>query len=70
MDQKTWLWRKKSTEKMIVATDRVNFSPGGNEEEVKFEQFLGIQCIFHSFYLLVSLFYVAIHLIRNFDAKY
>ncbi|KAG8642644.1 hypothetical protein MANES_12G106300v8 [Manihot esculenta] len=35
MDQKTWLWRKKSTEKMIVATDRVNFSPGGNEEEIQ-----------------------------------
>ncbi|KAF2283747.1 hypothetical protein GH714_014747 [Hevea brasiliensis] len=32
MDQKTWLWRKKSTEKMIVATDKVNFSPNRNEE--------------------------------------
>lgn len=34
MDQKTWLWRKKSTEKNIGAADKVNVPLKGNEEEV------------------------------------
>ena len=34
MDQKTWLWRKKSTEKNVVAADKVNVSLKINEEEV------------------------------------
>lgn len=34
MDQKTWLWRKKSSEKAIVTTDKINSSLKGNEEEV------------------------------------
>ncbi|CAL5326231.1 unnamed protein product [Camellia sinensis] len=33
MDHKTWLWKKKSTEKTIVAADKVNLSHNGNEEE-------------------------------------
>ncbi|CAN6460137.1 unnamed protein product [Victoria cruziana] len=33
MDHKSWLWRKKSTEKTIVVTDRVNLPTKGNEEE-------------------------------------
>ncbi|XVF59381.1 hypothetical protein PTKIN_Ptkin07bG0271100 [Pterospermum kingtungense] len=35
MDQKTWLWRKKSTEKIILATDKLNLSKKDNEEEVQ-----------------------------------
>ncbi|RVW60527.1 Filament-like plant protein 7 [Vitis vinifera] len=35
MDQKTWLWRKKSTEKNIVAADKVNVPLKGNEEEIQ-----------------------------------
>ncbi|KDP31967.1 hypothetical protein JCGZ_12428 [Jatropha curcas] len=35
MDQKPWLWRKKSTEKMIVANDKINLSPKGNQEELQ-----------------------------------
>lgn len=34
MDHKTWLWRKKSTEKMIVVPDKVDVSSKGSEEEV------------------------------------
>lgn len=34
MDQKTWLWRKKSTEKIILAADKLNLSKKDNEEEV------------------------------------
>ncbi|XP_015577504.1 filament-like plant protein 7 isoform X1 [Ricinus communis] len=35
MDHKsTWLWRKKSTEKMIVSSDKVNMSPKENEDEI------------------------------------
>lgn len=46
MDQKTWLWRKKSSEKAIVTTDKINSSLKGNEEEV-------IQLLFCS--LIISL---------------
>jgi hypothetical protein len=46
MDQKTWLWRKKSSEKAIVTTDKINSSSKGNEEEV-------IQLLFCS--LIISL---------------
>lgn len=35
MDQKTWLWRKKSSEKAIVTTDKINSSLKGNEEEIQ-----------------------------------
>ncbi|XWS45242.1 hypothetical protein CRYUN_Cryun15aG0119500 [Craigia yunnanensis] len=35
MDQKTWLWRKKSTEKIILATDKLNLSQNDNEEEIQ-----------------------------------
>ncbi|KAF2295292.1 hypothetical protein GH714_032474 [Hevea brasiliensis] len=35
MDHKTWLWRKKSTEKVIVAADKVHLSPNENEEEIQ-----------------------------------
>lgn len=69
MDHKTWLWRKKSTEKMIVATDKVNLSPNGNEEEVKFVKFWEF-VIFHFLYVLVYLFYTAFHLICNLNANY
>ncbi|XP_043708739.1 filament-like plant protein 7 isoform X2 [Telopea speciosissima] len=33
MDQKTWLWRKKSTEKTIVVSDKANLLLKGNGEE-------------------------------------
>ncbi|XP_061363625.1 filament-like plant protein 7 [Gastrolobium bilobum] len=32
MDQKTWLWRKKSSEKTIIATDNTNLTSKENEE--------------------------------------
>ncbi|OIV93869.1 hypothetical protein TanjilG_05572 [Lupinus angustifolius] len=32
MDNKTWLWRKKSSEKTIIATYNANFVSKGNEE--------------------------------------
>ncbi|XWS41883.1 hypothetical protein CRYUN_Cryun17cG0120700 [Craigia yunnanensis] len=35
MDQKTWLWRKKSTEKIILATEKLNLSQKDNEEEIQ-----------------------------------
>ncbi|MBA0636251.1 hypothetical protein Godav_022300 [Gossypium davidsonii] len=35
MDQKIWLWRKKSTEKIILGTDKLNISQKGNEEEMQ-----------------------------------
>ncbi|KAK5843590.1 Filament-like plant protein 7 [Gossypium arboreum] len=35
MDQKIWLWRKKSTEKIILGTDKLNISQKGNEEEIQ-----------------------------------
>ncbi|KAA8531678.1 hypothetical protein F0562_006605 [Nyssa sinensis] len=35
MDHKTWLWKKKSTEKTPVAADKVNLSLKGNEEEIQ-----------------------------------
>ncbi|CAL5324637.1 hypothetical protein CsSME_00003709 [Camellia sinensis var. sinensis] len=35
MDHKSWLWKKKSTEKTIVAADTVNLSQGGNAEEIQ-----------------------------------
>ncbi|XP_065873731.1 filament-like plant protein 7 [Euphorbia lathyris] len=34
-NNKTWLWRKKSTEKMIVVSDKVNLSPTTNYEEIQ-----------------------------------
>ncbi|KAF8377577.1 hypothetical protein HHK36_030959 [Tetracentron sinense] len=34
MDHKTWLWRKKSSEKTIIASDKINLSLKGNEEEI------------------------------------
>ncbi|XP_057500204.1 filament-like plant protein 7 [Actinidia eriantha] len=34
MDHKTWLWKKKSTEKTLVAADKANLSHGVNEEEI------------------------------------
>lgn len=36
MDQKTWLWRKKSSEKITVSSDKVNLSVNKHEEEVNF----------------------------------
>ncbi|OMO69153.1 hypothetical protein CCACVL1_19641 [Corchorus capsularis] len=33
MDQKPWLWRKKSTEKIILATDKLNQSQKDNDQE-------------------------------------
>ncbi|XP_022985873.1 filament-like plant protein 7 [Cucurbita maxima] len=33
MDQKTWLWRKKSSEKITVSSDKLNLSVNKNEEE-------------------------------------
>ncbi|KAK8486916.1 hypothetical protein V6N11_033084 [Hibiscus sabdariffa] len=35
MDQKIWLWRKKSTEKTILSTDKLNISQKDNEEEIQ-----------------------------------
>ncbi|GMI86460.1 hypothetical protein HRI_002315300 [Hibiscus trionum] len=35
MDQKIWLWRKKSTEKTILSTDKQNISQKDNEEEIQ-----------------------------------
>ncbi|KAJ4836219.1 hypothetical protein Tsubulata_025593 [Turnera subulata] len=35
MDQKTWLWRKKSTEKIGVATEKVNVPEKNHEEEIQ-----------------------------------
>ncbi|MFQ6623537.1 hypothetical protein Gotur_004468 [Gossypium turneri] len=35
MDQKIWLWRKKSTEKTILGTDKLNISQKDNEEEMQ-----------------------------------
>ncbi|KAM7520453.1 hypothetical protein LguiB_019415 [Lonicera macranthoides] len=37
-DHKTWLWKKKSTEKSLVAADKVNLSVGGHEEEIQILQ--------------------------------
>lgn len=34
MDHKPWLWRKKSSEKTIIATDKLDLSLKGNEAEV------------------------------------
>ncbi|XP_052206078.1 filament-like plant protein 7 [Diospyros lotus] len=34
MDHKTWLWKKKPTEKTIIAADKGNLSRQGNEEEI------------------------------------
>ncbi|KAK8653006.1 hypothetical protein V6N13_127027 [Hibiscus sabdariffa] len=33
MDQKIWLWRKKSTEKTILSTDKLNISQKDNGKE-------------------------------------
>lgn len=35
MDQKTWLWRKKSSEKTAITTDKINSGLKGNEEEIQ-----------------------------------
>ncbi|XP_021274718.1 filament-like plant protein 7 [Herrania umbratica] len=35
MDHKTRLWRKKSTEKIILATDKLNLSQKDNEDEIQ-----------------------------------
>ncbi|KAK9285671.1 hypothetical protein L1049_024870 [Liquidambar formosana] len=35
MDHKTWIWRKRSSEKTIVAADKVNLPATGTEEEVQ-----------------------------------
>jgi hypothetical protein len=34
MDNKTWLWRKRSSEKTIVATKKFGISVKGIDEEV------------------------------------
>lgn len=34
MEHKTWLWRKKSSEKTIVVSEKGAFSSKGNEREV------------------------------------
>jgi len=34
MDNKAWLWKKKSSEKTVLSTDKINTSLKGNEEEV------------------------------------
>lgn len=36
MDHKTWLWKKKSSEKSIITTDKLDLSMRGNEEEVNY----------------------------------
>ncbi|XP_022763406.1 filament-like plant protein 7 isoform X2 [Durio zibethinus] len=41
MDHKTWLWRKKSSEKTIVATDKVDISLKRIDEEVQMLQMEG-----------------------------
>ncbi|XP_022741559.1 filament-like plant protein 7 [Durio zibethinus] len=35
MEHKTWLWRKKSTEKIILPTEKLNLSQKDNEEEIQ-----------------------------------
>ncbi|KAF5463766.1 hypothetical protein F2P56_013902 [Juglans regia] len=35
MDHKTWLWRKKSSEKTIISADTIHNSSKGNEEEIQ-----------------------------------
>ncbi|KAK1586353.1 hypothetical protein Q3G72_001699 [Acer saccharum] len=35
MDHKTWLWRKRSSEKTIITTDKLDLSSKGNEEEIQ-----------------------------------
>ncbi|KAI9166038.1 hypothetical protein LWI28_025152 [Acer negundo] len=35
MDHKTWLWRKRSSEKAIITTDKLDLSSKGNEEEIQ-----------------------------------
>lgn len=49
MDQKSWLWKKKSTEKTLVA-DKAGNSLGKNEEELTevcllLTQFLFLICV-------------------------
>jgi len=34
MDQKTWLWRKKSSEKTIIAADNTDLTSKENEEVI------------------------------------
>ncbi|XP_019165340.1 PREDICTED: filament-like plant protein 7 isoform X2 [Ipomoea nil] len=38
MDQKNWLWRKKSSEKRIIANDKADLSVKDNDEEVQILQ--------------------------------
>ncbi|KAK3221907.1 hypothetical protein Dsin_008932 [Dipteronia sinensis] len=35
MEHKTWLWRKRSSEKAIITTDKLDLSLKGNEEEIQ-----------------------------------
>ncbi|KAE8722396.1 Filament-like plant protein 7, putative isoform 2 [Hibiscus syriacus] len=35
MDQKTWLWRKKASEKIILSTDKINLSVEDNKDEIQ-----------------------------------
>ncbi|KAK9990659.1 hypothetical protein SO802_025644 [Lithocarpus litseifolius] len=35
MDNKAWLWRKKSSEKTVLSTEKINTSLKGNEEEIQ-----------------------------------
>ena len=50
MDNKTWLWKKKSTEKTLVAADKANLSHGVNEEEVNEHAFINFfSFLFFSF---------------------
>lgn len=51
-----WLWRKKSSEKTVVASEKGNFSSMGSEQEV-----IGSSCYNHAklsiAYLVVFLMY-------------
>ncbi|XP_039010305.1 filament-like plant protein 7 [Hibiscus syriacus] len=35
MDQKTWIWRKKASEKIILSTDKVDLSVEDNKDEIQ-----------------------------------
>ncbi|KAJ0040631.1 hypothetical protein Pint_28009 [Pistacia integerrima] len=35
MDNKTWIWRKKSSEKPVLANDKLDLSVKGNEQEIQ-----------------------------------
>lgn len=40
MDHKSWLWKKRSTEKAIISDDKTSLSSSRAEEEVNMSQFL------------------------------